>query len=358
MENILPRVKETVSCFLSGFTEDGICLEGLSYWHYGFGFFLCLADLLREYTHGELNYFADPKVRKIAAFAQRMFLGDRATVSFSDSGRGNRYHLGLLHYLKGEYGDEIRLPPRSISYTNDQCGRWGLHLRAFLWFDETLPHGQIEQESTVYAPHAQWLIKRTPAYGFAAKGGRNNEPHNHNDLGSFLVVKDGQQVLCDLGSGIYSRDYFRGPTRYLNLHTSSRGHSVPVINGIYQTAGKEYGATSSFEDGVFTTEIHGGYNLPALTSLTRSFSFGTDHILLQDKYSYDGTPDSFTERFISVVEPQVCDGCVKIGSLTLFADMDAVAAIDVHTETEKHPVWMLDYTLKPDARVFRLKIQV
>ena len=40
-----------------------------------------------------------------------------------------------------------------------------------------------------YAPDAQWFIKRTPFYGFAVKGGCNNEHHNHNDVGSFIFAK-------------------------------------------------------------------------------------------------------------------------------------------------------------------------
>lgn len=38
LEAWMPRIRETVRCFLSGFTEEGVCLEGLEYWHYGFGF--------------------------------------------------------------------------------------------------------------------------------------------------------------------------------------------------------------------------------------------------------------------------------------------------------------------------------
>ncbi|MGE9294953.1 MAG: hypothetical protein ACQKBV_01500, partial [Puniceicoccales bacterium] len=38
--------------YLPGFAKDGFCHEGLGYWNYGFGQFLAMALLLREYTDG------------------------------------------------------------------------------------------------------------------------------------------------------------------------------------------------------------------------------------------------------------------------------------------------------------------
>ena len=51
----------------------------------------------------------------------------------------------------------------------------------------------------------------------------------------------GESVIADLGRGRYTRAYF-GPERYQHLVNSSRGHSVPMINGQEQLPGGEHGA--------------------------------------------------------------------------------------------------------------------
>lgn len=50
--------------------------------------------------------------------------------------------------------------------------------------------------------------------GIAFKGGNNDEPHNHNDIGSFLLTVEGEVFLTDLGCGEYTKEYFQPDTRY------------------------------------------------------------------------------------------------------------------------------------------------
>ncbi len=71
---------------------------------------------------------------------------------------------------------------------------------------------------------------------FSAKAGHNNEPHNHNDLGHFILHGGGENLLCDLGAGLYTKAYF-SPGRESIINISSSGHSVPVINGTMQQSG-------------------------------------------------------------------------------------------------------------------------
>ena len=75
---LFPKYKErflnAAENYLSGFQSDGICLEGLGYWNYGFGFFAMYADMIRTFTNGEIDYFARPHVKSIATFVQKCTL--------------------------------------------------------------------------------------------------------------------------------------------------------------------------------------------------------------------------------------------------------------------------------------------
>ena len=347
-ESIRPRMEETLRCFLAGFPEDGICLEGFAYWHYGFGFFTFLADMVQQFTDGKINYFDHPKIREIVKYPQRMYLDGGTTVSFSDSGMSGRWHLGILHYLKKMFPDEVQIPPREYSYTNDECGRWGKHLRAFLWLDETLESASETPEFTDYAAASQWLIKKTKNYSIAVKGGHNAEPHNHNDVGSFIVTKNGQQVLCDPGAGKYCRQYFKGD-RYTFFKTCSRGHSVPIIGGQYQKPGRAHEGISTFTDGIFTVEFCRAYEIASLTNLTRQFAFAEDAVIVSDTFAFEGEILPVVERFVSRLPAEITEAGVKTGGLTLIADDDV-------SITETEGFWCIDYSLKEGQTEFTLKV--
>ncbi len=84
-ETALPRPERTFACFLDGFPDDGVCLEGMRYWQFGFGEYVWFAALLYRATAGETDLLATEKVRRIAAYGQNMLLCGGAAVSFSDS---------------------------------------------------------------------------------------------------------------------------------------------------------------------------------------------------------------------------------------------------------------------------------
>src|SRR5690606_544631 len=104
------------------------------------------------------------------------------------------------------------------------------------------------------------------------------EMHNQNDIGSFMVVSGGKVVLTDPGRGRYSKAYF-GPERYANLMASSRGHSVPLVNGFEQAEGRAHAATvldhmHGPNGDRLELEMAGAYPAGArLRSLRRSLTF-------------------------------------------------------------------------------------
>jgi hypothetical protein len=115
----------------------------------------------------------------------------------------------------------------------------------------------LPEPGSFHAPQETWLpdlmllVARTDGSDgdqlvLAAKGGHNNEIHNHNDVGAFLVHWRGESLICDLGAGNYIRQLFSGG-RYELLSTRSLGHNVPLINGCEQGTGGEFRAVDFSE---------------------------------------------------------------------------------------------------------------
>ena len=349
-----PRFQASMECYLEGFASDGFCVEGCGYWHYGFGYFLVYADMVKIFTDGKEDYFVRDKIRAIATYLQKMFLSGHAAISFADSGRILHYHLGMLHYLKKRYPEDVVIYDRKYAYHSDNCARYCLHLRAALWYCEEFETTEAPTEAfEFFAEGAEWYIKKTASYGFAAKGGHNQEPHNHNDVGSFIFAKNGTHILTDPGSGGYSKQYF-GKERYTFFHTASFGHSLPIIGDHYQQCGRKFAARNcTVAPGSFRLDIADAYGLPELTSLERSFTLEEDSVTVTDCFHYTGN-EPIRERLVtSYVPEKTADGFFISGCLLTY-DRDSVADVKI-TKQElpgSAPYYTIDFTLASDVTRF------
>ena len=357
-----PRIAATMEGYLSGFGDDGICQEGVGYWNYGFGFFTVYADMVRKFTQGKINYFQRDKVRAIASFPKKIFLNENVSVSFSDGRQHSKCNLDLVHFLKREYPDEV-IVPEDCSYKDD-CARFCSFLRCFLWMNDEITEGDGKTYE-IWAQNAQWLTKRTASYGFAAKGGHNGEPHNHNDVGSFILAKNGKQLLCDLGCGEYTRQYFDPNERYKILCNSSRGHSVPVFGEILQKEGTEFSATADYVPGQLTLELSKAYPLPELNAFQRKFTLEENEVRIEDRFDL-GANLPITERFVTQIQPKTDGKTVTIEDITLLPQGNFEIKLQTldeefrtHTNTAQYEtVYLIDFLCQPGTETFTLTIKL
>ena len=118
-----------------------------------------------------------------------------------------------------------------------------------------------------YFNSSQVYINKKKNYSFVAKGGNNAESHNHNDVGVFQIVKNGELVIADLGVGEYTKNYFGNKSeesggRYSKeiFVCSSLSHSVPIVNGDTQKPGKDYFAfVLECNENTFKLDIKNAY---------------------------------------------------------------------------------------------------
>lgn len=253
LAQMLWRARTSLPLFLSGFTKDGGCSEGVGYWNYGFGWFAYSNEQLETRTGGALSFFeGDEHIRKIARFAPAMALAGGVMVNFSDNLVDGKLNPAILAYL----GERLHEP--ACQREADNCYRRyieaGINLdaersdaqlaRLFLRCPEEVPGADSSLAVDTYLPDLAVLVAhgrdtRGHAWDFAAKAGHNDEHHNHNDCGSFILSIDGVCLLSEIGAPEYVKDFF-GPKRYEFLAARSKGHSLPVINGIEQAPGREF----------------------------------------------------------------------------------------------------------------------
>ena len=232
-DEIIRRIEKSLEYYLSGFNNDGVSLEGIGYWTYGLGYYIYYKALKNEDI--EDNHIE--KILAISNFPQAVQISEEVFVPFSDVPPNMALPSGLISYLYQKYKINLPIVSQITSFDFDHCYRWA-HISRNLWWTSNEIFNNTLKDGINLFNESQWFTLRDKDIFLAIKGGSNNEPHNHNDLGSFVLAVNGNIILTDLGAGPYTAGYF-GKERYTYDHTRSYYHSVPLINGVEQSKTNE-----------------------------------------------------------------------------------------------------------------------
>ncbi|WP_028973862.1 heparinase II/III family protein [Spirochaeta cellobiosiphila] len=369
LKKTLNRILTNLNIYLNSFMPDGISLEGYYYWSYGYYFFVAFAEELKKNPIFKLDLLSKEICLKIAKFQEYCFIGDQVTLSFSDSLPNEHYRIGLTYYLKNRY-PQLSMPPKDMAFLEeDPYGRWLMAYRDFKWYKEYKDNINVASSNLkgngLISQKQQWVIypitKDNTGLGFAAKGGNNDEPHNHNDIGSFIINDNNRQLICDIGQGKYSKKYF-GTGQYDIFCKSSLGHNVPIIEGKQQSSGPNI-KSLWLEDDITESSISlkmdlsKAYELIPGKSITRYFNFDYNKSVLTLKDVYLNC-HNYTERFITPFQPIQNEKVVTIptsgGNLLLEVLSPELSNIQIHVHSEEHVshndskeiYWVIDYEKK------------
>lgn len=326
-EYCVNRFTGCLDSYLEGIGDDGCCKEGMGYWSYGMDYFVIMAQAVKIYTDGEIDYFKNPKMKALVAFPERIRMSDSKVAAFSDSDDAFYFKIGLMSFLKSVYSD-MSLPVLKYGTRRGNVDS----VSELLWFDENYQSDKLPCE-TNYLSDSEWYISRREKFSFAAKGGNNDEPHNHNDIGSFMISIGNETFISDLGSGEYVRQTFDPKTRYTFVQNSSRGHSVPIINGEYQQAGERFRSKNAkVSDTGFELNLECAYNPGIIEGINRQFTIDDNKVIMTDTFDFSPKTESVTERFVSKIKPEICDGYIDFGVARIVYDKERyVPSVSIET---------------------------
>lgn len=361
MQELLPRFKNLCLDYLNGFGPDCCCAEGGTYWSV-FREFLRIAVILEDASDGEIKFLEDKRVEEISKFLTRIMLSPDKIVSFSDANADIFFYPGAISFINTLFPGKIHCPDLRLGSSFKDS--MGIGIIELLWFDTDYKTTQLKPLTTFFK-NTQWYINRSEKFSFAAKGGHNDELHNHNDVGSFMVVTpDGKIPFRDLGTGLYTGQYFAADTRYTILNNGSFGHSVPIVNGKYQCFGKNFSATSTKAgDDFFETEISGAYEKGIVEKIIRRFDICDDGISMKDTFVFSDETENFTERLSVSDNPVILKGEITLDGAKIIYNPDKYKAY-VFEEVYKNSngldtlATFIDFTpLKEDEREFEIKVE-
>ena len=277
----IAQIEKATHAFIDAYPEDGGCDEGPGYWDRAAASMFEVLRLLPEdsslarLTSSTSNTSLSRKIRAMAAYSYKTYIGNDYCVNFADAHENKAVQQVNIVYPFGhwlndktmrEFGAYLGRTKQVLTQPAklyDKSGNFPT-LRRELFFLRNIRDFIAEkpQEPLIkdaWLPNLQIMTARRGGLFTAFKGGHNGESHNHNDVGSFLVYVDGEPLLIDPGVGEYTAKTFSN-SRYEIWTMQSGYHNLPQINGTDQQNGKAFGAkVVSHQNGKLTLDIAGAY---------------------------------------------------------------------------------------------------
>jgi hypothetical protein len=305
------KIMTILDHFLNKYPSDGGCDEGPGYWgEAGGALFDCL-DNLYSISGGKIDLFDEQLIVNMGLYIHRVYISYPYFINFADASAMPEPDPFLIY----RYGSRIKsrdlmnfgsflaikewTGPENLFYSFGALGR--RQLPALMLLNEVLNYNAGESLAPFsWLPDIQVMTARSSDASnnglfMAAKGGHNNESHNHNDVGNFIVYLNGAPAIIDVGVETYRRQTFSNE-RYTIWTMQSAYHNLPTINGQMQMNGRQYEATNViFEHSKNNTQF--GLNLEkaytekaGIKSLRRTIDFKEGkEILLRDQYLFNRT---------------------------------------------------------------------
>lgn len=251
------KAQRVMDIFINSYPNDGGCDEGPSYWgRAGASMFEAL-DWMYGASNGKISIFDDPLIAKMGRYILTAHVGNEWYLNFADANARTAVD-GALTYRYGQaIGDDELSAFGAWLWQRHQIGE----PRDLGSIGRTIPDLFLASELAGvtaadplpvdgWLPDLQVMTARdtagtTDGLYVTAKGGHNDESHNHNDVGSFIAYLDGLPLIIDVGPEIYTAKTF-SPQRYEIWAMRSAWHNVPLVNGAEQAAGRSFAARAVF----------------------------------------------------------------------------------------------------------------
>ena len=265
---MIQKALQVLDEFINPYPQDGGCDEGPGYWGAAAASLYDNVSLINLASRDAFSYaYDDERFRNMGRFIYRAQIGEEYFLNFADAGPRVRPSAAMVYRYGKDIKDKDMMEFGAYFRRTDFSGPMRGASHFFRNFFELFIQNEFQSvpqrlpfPNNVWLPDLQVMIARdkegaTDGFYLAAKGGHNDESHNHNDIGNYVVFYDGQPLLIDVGSGRYTSRTFTD-RRYDIWFNCSDHHNIPTINGVTQKAGVTYAASKvGYKPGRSTVEF-------------------------------------------------------------------------------------------------------
>ncbi|HEX2621244.1 MAG TPA: hypothetical protein VHL11_13885, partial [Phototrophicaceae bacterium] len=197
------KIMRSLDRFIDPYPSDGGCDEGPGYWMRAAGSLYECLELLDQATSGQISVFDKALIQEMGRFIYRVHIDSSYYINFADASAILTPESSLIYRYGQAIGDRDMTAFGAWAARATQgsgAGSWGRPIESPMrWLRSIFSAAEIAQAEAyppqprdVWLPVIEVMAARDQGQsgrGFyvAAKGGHNNESHNHNDIGEFVV---------------------------------------------------------------------------------------------------------------------------------------------------------------------------
>lgn len=314
LAEVVYKTMRSIDGFFNYVKADGACEEGPSYWQHAAGKAYDYLNILSLATSGELTIFDEAQIRDMGEYIYKSYIGDGWMVNFADAeakAKLNYYHIyrygkavnshGMMEFAAYLHN----LEPLELKPSRDFFDT----LASFLIRDELeQTPAKFTGSGTTWYPDTQFFYCNYKGNFFASKGGHNQESHNHNDVGTFILYLQSNPVFIDAGVGTYTAKTFSS-RRYELWNVQSQNHNLPMINGVQQRNGRKYAAENIVckpNQRKFSLDIAKAYPEDAAVKFwNRSYNFKSKELVIKDDFELIESKSNNIINFITLGQFQM-----------------------------------------------------
>ncbi len=327
-EEGLYKMLNEISHYYEGMPDDGGCDEGCDYWGVAGGKLFSFCDQLYIATDGNIDLFSDQKFRNIIHYEVKVYIGDSYFVNYGDGkSRISANHNPDLVYALYGYGLRTNSPEfmkfvATLKRADKDEGRSPISrscsIKSTLWsliFARSIAaEDEYIQNGSYVLPNLQHAYLRNGRWFASLKGGHNNESHNHNDVGNYMVYCNAEPVIIDAGCGTYTKSTFSSD-RYTIWTMQSGYHNLPVINGVEQKDGATFKADGFEANGnIAAASFASAYPETAgARNVKRTVKVTEEGVSISDEFEFINENNTIEEHFITLLRPEITDDGVILG---------------------------------------------
>ncbi|MFC1762584.1 heparinase II/III family protein [Planctomycetota bacterium] len=362
----------SVDQLLNYYKEDGGCEEGPSYWSHAAGKVFDYLELLSRISGDRFNIYDQALIKNMGRYIYRAYISDEYFMNFADASAKIHPDPWRIYRFGQRIDDPLMSGFGALLHQRNHSEPAALNGKIERTLDLLFNGSSIEKATPieplpkeVHFPQTEVVALREAegsktGFYLAAKGGYNDESHNHNDVGSCLVYYDAEPILIDVGVATYTRQTF-SDERYSIWTMQSGFHNVPTINGQDQPYGKQYKAKHTKLD---SSERKTSYEVDMTTAYSESAKVGSwirtytlnrgKSIEIVDHYDLSERSGETLLNFMTSVKPEMNKaGGINLGSVQFIYDP---AQFTASFETIKITDGRLSRAWKDQVYRMRLKL--